>query len=40
MYRKAKGLYKEGELTCGCIEDVYHNALLPNGDVSVVWTMD
>ena len=33
--KKAKGLYKEGELTCGCIEDVYHNVLLPNGDVSL-----
>tara|TARA_Y100000592_G_scaffold8090_1_gene11376 strand:- start:1695 stop:3896 length:2202 start_codon:yes stop_codon:yes gene_type:complete len=32
---KARGLYKEGELTCGCIEDVYHNILLPNGDVSL-----
>ena len=27
--------YKEGELTCGCIEDLYHNILLPNGDVSL-----
>jgi len=27
--------YKEGELTCGCVEDLYHNILLPNGDVSL-----
>ena len=27
--------YVEGELTCGCVEDLYHNILLPNGDVSL-----
>ena len=27
--------YKEGELTCGCIEDLYHTILLPNGDMSL-----
>jgi tetratricopeptide (TPR) repeat protein len=27
--------YKDVELTCGCIEDLYHNILLPNGDVSL-----
>jgi len=25
----------EGEMTCGCIEKLYHNVLLPNGDVSL-----
>ena len=27
--------YKDVELTCGCIEDLYHNILLPNGDISL-----
>lgn len=26
---------KDGPHTCGCIEDLYHNVLLPNGDVSL-----
>lgn len=26
---------KKGPHTCGCIEDLYHNVLLPNGDVSL-----
>jgi hypothetical protein len=25
----------EKEMTCGCIEDLYHNVVLPNGDVSL-----
>ena len=27
--------FENVELTCGCIEDLYHNILLPNGDVSL-----
>lgn len=26
---------KKGPHTCGCVEDLYHNVLLPNGDVSL-----
>ena len=25
----------EKEMTCGCVEDLYHNVVLPNGDVSL-----
>jgi len=25
----------EVDMTCGCIEDLYHNVVLPNGDVSL-----
>tara|TARA_Y100000004_G_C8744929_1_gene339909 strand:- start:217 stop:609 length:393 start_codon:yes stop_codon:yes gene_type:complete len=25
----------EGPKTCGCIEELYHNVMLPNGDVSL-----
>jgi FkbM family methyltransferase len=28
-------VYHEGERTCGCVEHLYHNVLLPNGDVSL-----
>lgn len=28
-------VYHEGERTCGCAEHLYHNVLLPNGDVSL-----
>lgn len=27
--------YQAGEKTCGCVEHLYHNVLLPNGDVSL-----
>jgi hypothetical protein len=33
---KYKGVHRAEEpKTCGCIEDLYHNVLLPNGDVSL-----
>ena len=28
-------VYHEGDRTCGCVEHLYHNVLLPNGDVSL-----
>ena len=28
-------LSRNDKRTCGCIEDLYHNILLPNGDVSL-----
>ena len=27
--------HKDGPRTCGCVENLYHNVLLPNGDVSL-----
>ena len=32
---RVKSTYQPGDVTCGCIEDLYHNILLPNGDVSL-----
>ena len=33
---KYKGVHRaEEQKTCGCVEDLYHNVLLPNGDVSL-----
>jgi len=26
-------IYKAGDMTCNCVEGVYHNVLMPNGDV-------
>ena len=35
VWNEFKSIYHEEEKTCGCIEDLYHNILLPNGEVSL-----
>lgn len=35
VWNEFKSIYHEDEKTCGCIEDLYHNILLPNGEVSL-----
>lgn len=32
---RVKSTYRNKDTTCGCVEDLYHNILLPNGDVSL-----
>ena len=32
---EVKTVFRNDKRTCGCIEDLYHNILLPNGDVSL-----
>ncbi len=32
---KVKTAHVAGDATCGCIEDLYHNVMLPNGDVAL-----
>ena len=32
---RVKFTYRNKDTTCGCVEDLYHNILLPNGDVSL-----
>ena len=35
VWDRFKSIMHEGEMTCGCVEDLYHNILLPNGEVSL-----
>ena len=35
VWNEFKSVYHEGDKTCGCVEDLYHNILLPNGEVSL-----
>ena len=35
VWDRFKSVYHEGDKTCGCIEGLYHNILLPNGEVSL-----
>jgi tetratricopeptide (TPR) repeat protein len=35
VMNEVETVFRNDERTCGCIEDLYHNILLPNGDVSL-----
>ena len=35
VMNEVKTVFRNDKRTCGCIEDLYHNILLPNGDVSL-----
>ena len=35
VMNEVETIFRNDKRTCGCIEDLYHNILLPNGDVSL-----
>ena len=35
VMNEVQTIFRNDKRTCGCIEDLYHNILLPNGDVSL-----